>query len=109
MYAVGPALIPSVFNQFIIKTCLTTRDPMPTRRTWGTVMDQMKTHVRESTQIRCARAMNYPAFRSIRNIKLVETRSEDFLGILNGQRSNGKLLEQSEAGVGALHISGPES
>jgi integrase len=72
------------FNQFIIKTCLSTRDPMLARRTWGTVMDQMKTHGRESTQSRCARAMNCPAFKSIRNIKLVETRSEDFLSLLNG-------------------------
>jgi integrase len=70
------------FNQFIIKSYLSTRDPMLCRRTWGTVMDQMKTHGRESTQTRCARAMNCAAFRSIRNIKLVETRSEDFLNIL---------------------------
>ena len=71
------------FNQFIIKTCLATRDPLIGRRTWGTVMDQILVNGRESTKVRYTRAINCAAFKSIRNIKLVETRAEDFLGILN--------------------------
>lgn len=71
------------FNQFLLKTCLTTGDPLLTRRTWGTVMEQMQTHGRESTRERCARAMRSRALASLRPIKLIETRAEDFLSILN--------------------------
>jgi integrase len=70
------------FNQFILKNCLSTRDPLLSRRTWRTVMDQMQTHGRESTRTRCTRAMNCKAFKTIRNVKLVETSAEDFLSLL---------------------------
>jgi integrase len=66
----------------LFKTCLTASDSMLTRRTWGDVMEQMKTHGRESTRIRCERAMRCSAFKSLQHIKLVDTRADDFLAIL---------------------------
>ncbi len=71
------------FNQFILKSCLTTQDPHLAKRTWQTVMDQMQTHGKDSTKARCARAMKSRAFDALRHVKLVETSAEDFLAILN--------------------------
>ena len=70
------------FNQLILKTCLTTSDAMLTKRTWRDVMEQMKTHGRASTRIRCDRAMRCSAFKSLQHIKLVDTRADDFLVVL---------------------------
>ena len=72
------------FNQFILKSCLATQDPLLPTRTWETVMQQMQTHGKDSTKVRCARAMKSKAFDAIRLVKLVETSAEDFLKILNG-------------------------
>jgi integrase len=72
------------FNQFILKSCLTTQDPLLGKRTWKNVMDQMQTHGKDSTKARCARAMKSRAFDTLRHVKLVETSAEDFLTILNG-------------------------
>ena len=71
------------FNQLLLKTCLTTQDAQLSHRTWDTVMEQMKTHGRDSTRERCARAMRCDAFKNLRHAKLIETRAEDFLLILN--------------------------
>jgi hypothetical protein len=62
------------FNQLILKTCLTVSDSMLTKRTWADVMAEMKTHGRESTRIRCERATNCSAFKSLQHIKLVDNR-----------------------------------
>ncbi len=72
------------FNQFILKSCLSTQDPLLAKRTWQTVMEQMQTHGKDSTKTRCARAMKSKAFDGLRPVKLVETTAEDFLTILNG-------------------------
>ena len=72
------------YNQFILKTCLGTRDPLLPKRTWQAVMEQMQAHGKESTKTRCARAMQSKAFNGIRHIKLVDTTAEDFLAVLNG-------------------------
>jgi len=72
------------YNQFILKTCLATKDPLLPKRTWQAVMEQMQTHGKASTQRRCARAMKSKTFDQIRQIKLIETTAEDFLIILNG-------------------------
>jgi len=53
------------FNQFLLKTCLSHSDPMLIRRTWGTVMDEMASHGRESTRTRCSRAMRCRALKSL--------------------------------------------
>jgi integrase len=72
------------FNQIMLKTCLAVQDSQLTRRTWETVMEQMQTQGKDSTRIRCARAMKSQAFSQLRRVKLVETTAEDFLTILNG-------------------------
>jgi len=40
------------FNQIILKTCLATQDPLLSKRTWQAVMDQIKTHGKESSRCR---------------------------------------------------------
>jgi integrase len=74
------------FNQFLLKTCLATQDPMLPKRTWQTVMEQMQTHGRESTRNRYARAMKSAALAPLKQLKLMETTTEDFLTILNGAK-----------------------
>jgi len=71
------------FNQLLLRTCLTAQDAQLSRRTWATVMEQMKTHGRDSARKRCARAMRCNAFKALQHLKLIETRAEDFLSILN--------------------------
>ncbi len=71
------------FNQIVLKTCLTTQDPLMARRTWQTVMDQIQTHGKESSRKRYTRALKSKAFARLRNVKLVETNADDFLAILN--------------------------
>ncbi|NOS70444.1 MAG: hypothetical protein HOP33_10990, partial [Verrucomicrobia bacterium] len=71
------------YNQFILKTCLATQDPLLPKRTWQTVMDQIQTHGKDSSRCRYVRAMKSRSFNSIRNIKLVETTAEDFLVVLS--------------------------
>jgi hypothetical protein len=70
------------FNHFILKSSLTTQDPLFAKRTWQTVMEQMQTHGKEATRIRCARAMKSKAFDALRSVRLVETTAVDFLAIL---------------------------
>jgi integrase len=74
------------YNQFVLKNCLATRDPLLPTRTWQTVMEQMQTHGKESSRLRCARAMISKAFNALRHVKLVETTAEDFLAILRNPK-----------------------
>jgi len=71
-------------NLQIARTYLTAADPAIARRTWRCVMDQMQTHGKASTQVRCARAMKSAAFERLSELKLIETTAEDFLRVLNG-------------------------
>lgn len=71
------------YNQFVLKTCLASQDPLLPKRTWQTVMDQIQTHGKESSRCRYARAMKAKAFDRLRGVKLVETSAEDFLSLLN--------------------------
>jgi hypothetical protein len=72
------------YNQFILRACLATQDPLLPKRTWQTVMDQIQTHGKESSKRRYVRAMKAKAYDRLRQVKLVETSAEDFLSILNG-------------------------
>ena len=74
------------YSQFVLKSCLVTRDPLLSSRTWQTVMDEMQTHGKENSRLRCARAMKTKAFNGIRHIKLIETTAEDFLAILRNAK-----------------------
>ena len=53
-------------NLQIARTYLTATDPAFAKRTWQSVMEQMQTHGKDSTKTRCARAMKYKAFDSLR-------------------------------------------
>ena len=74
------------YNQFILKACLATQDPLLAKRTWATVMAQIQTHGKETTKTRCVRAMKSKAFDRLRHVTLIETTAEDFLTILNGAK-----------------------
>ncbi len=70
------------FSRFLLKACLATQDAHLVTRTWQMVMEQMSAHGKESTKARCKRAMLAKGFNRIRNKKLIETTSDDFLAIL---------------------------
>lgn len=74
------------YKQIMLTTCLASQDPLLGKRTWQTVMDQIQTHGKESSQVRYTRAMKSKAFNPLRNIKLVETTAEDFLAVLSGRK-----------------------
>jgi integrase len=83
------------YNQFVLKTCLATRDPLLAVRTWAAVMEQIKQHGMASTQLRYARAMKSKAFDALRHLKLIETSAEDFLVILkDAKRSVAHFLKR---------------
>lgn len=71
------------YKQIMLKTCLASQDPLLGKRTWQTVMDQIQTHGKTSSQVRYTRAMKSKAFNPLRNLKLVETTAEDFLSVLS--------------------------
>ncbi len=73
-----------VLNVQIARAYLTATDPAMAQRTWQNVMEQMKTHGKDATKLRCTRAMQSRAFDPIRRVKLIETTAENFLTILNG-------------------------
>jgi len=70
-------------NVQIARAYLTASDPNMNTRTWQAAMDQMQTHGKPVTQVRCARAMQSKVFDSIRSKGLMETTAEDLLLILN--------------------------
>lgn len=72
------------YQQFVLKNCLATQDPLLSKRTWQTVMDQIQTHGKEATRLRCARAMRTAAFDRLCPVKLLETTAEDLPSVLNG-------------------------
>lgn len=74
------------FNQLMLKTCLSAHDGLLAKRTWTDVMNQMQTNGKPSTQLRCKRAVSNKALDLIRNKKLIETTSDDFLAILKNCR-----------------------
>src|SRR5580692_1254056 len=71
-----------VLNVQIARAYLTATDPAMAQRTWQSVMEQMQTHGKDATKLRCARAMQSRAFDGIRRVKLIETTAENFLTIL---------------------------
>lgn len=73
-----------VLNLQIARAYLTASDPAMSARTWQTVMEQMQTHGKDSSQTRYTRAMKCKSFDGLRQKKLIETNAEDFLKILNG-------------------------
>lgn len=72
-----------VLNLQIARAYLTASDPAMSTRTWQTVMDQMQTHGKDSSQDRCTRAMKSPDFDTLRGKNLIETNAQDFLAVLS--------------------------
>jgi integrase len=73
-------------NVQIARAYLTASDPAMSNRTWQVVMDQMSTHGKPNTQIRCARAMQSKAYDSLRHKALLETQAEDLLKLLKNAK-----------------------
>lgn len=69
-------------NLQIARAYLTATDPAMSNRPWQAVMDQMSTHGKPHTQVRCARAMQSKTYDSLRRKALMETQAEDILAIL---------------------------
>jgi len=65
------------------RTYLTAADPMMSQRTWTMVMNQMIHSKQGSTHKRWVTACKDPAFDVIRNLKLTETRADQFWDVLN--------------------------
>ena len=74
-------VLPSI-NLHIARAYLKAGDEGINTRTWQTVMDEMEKTRSGETKARFKRAMGEEAFDSIRNVKLIETRGEHFLDVL---------------------------
>lgn len=72
------------FSQLLLRTCVSSLDPLLPLRTWQTVMQEMRGRCGvESTLARYDRAIKSKSFASLRNKKLLETTSADLMGVLN--------------------------
>ena len=72
-----------VFNLQIARTYLAASDPEIVKRTWQTAMNEIVRTKRDATRIRWERAIKDHAFDLIRNLSILETRSEHFLKVLH--------------------------
>ena len=77
-----------ILNLALAKAYASAHDPKMATRTWREVMAEMASHGRESTQQRCARAMNSKAFDLIRDKNLIATTSDDLLSAMRGKRNS---------------------
>ncbi len=73
-------------NLQIARAYLSASDPASFERTWQTVMNQMQTNGKAACQTRYVRAMKSKSFDSLRDKKLLETTTADFLAVLNDGR-----------------------
>lgn len=93
-------------NLALGKIHLAAADPQLVRRTWADVIEAFCKHGKPETQAHRRRQLKSPAFDPLRSKVLVETRSEDFLGLLNGGRSfvhaNLRCLHNLAVGMGWL-------
>lgn len=71
-----------LLNLEMAKAYLSASDPRICERTWRDVMREFATHGRETTQERSGRMMMSPTLDAIRDRKLIETTSEELLGVL---------------------------
>ena len=71
------------YNLALGRTFLSAHDPEMPSRTWSLVMDRLGEGGRDSTLERCARARQDPAMASLRDQRLLETSSSDFLRVLS--------------------------
>jgi hypothetical protein len=71
-----------ILNLQIARTYMAASDPLVSKRTWQSPMDEMTRTKTGSTRIRHERAMLDTAFDNIRNLPIVETTSAHFLDAL---------------------------
>lgn len=69
-------------NLQIARAYLAASDPQIVKRTWQTAMNEIVLTKRDNTRIRWERAIKDHAFDLIRNLPILETRSEHFLKVL---------------------------
>jgi len=69
-------------NLQLARAYLSASDPAATQRTWQDVMEEMESHGKPSTKIRCACAMRSKAFDGIRAVALIQTKAEQLRAIL---------------------------
>jgi hypothetical protein len=68
-------------NLQIARAYLAASDPQIVKRTWQTAMNEIVLTKRDNTRIRWERAIKDHAFDLIRNLPILETRSEHFLRV----------------------------
>lgn len=78
-------------NLQLARTYLNAADPKRVTRTWQEVMEELTRNKRGSTQERYGRAIEDRAFDPIRELPVMESRSEHFLKVLANQRSSTNL------------------
>ncbi len=66
----------------LARAYLSTHDPKIGKRVWDEVMNELSSHGRETSQIRCRREMRSKPFDFLRRRPLVETTGEDFLTVI---------------------------
>ena len=87
------ALRDPTLNLIAARSLLKSHDQKMARRTWTVVMEEMATHGRESTRLRCQREIKSRPFNLIRDKPLIETTSEDLLNVLKlGKSSTNNFL-----------------
>lgn len=76
------------FRHLLLKTCLSASDPSLLKRSWGDVMEQMKSTAREGSRARIERAFSSKEFSPLRLRTVVETSASDLLSVLSSQKSS---------------------
>ena len=95
LLAMNEAVQQPALNLSLARAYLNAHDTEMINRTWQAVMEQFVTHGRESSRERSTREMRSRAFDSLRDRKLIETKSEDFLKVLReGTRSTNHYLRR---------------
>ena len=70
-----------VLNLHLARAYLTASDPAFVERTWQTVMEQLQSRGKDSSRERYANVFQSPAFDALRDKKLMETTTDDFLAV----------------------------
>jgi integrase len=70
-----------MLNLHLARAYLTASDPAFVERTWQTVMDQLQARGKDSSRQRYANVFKSSAFDGLRNKRLMETTTDDFLAV----------------------------
>jgi integrase len=81
-HAKNEAYCQPAINVQIARAYLTASDPMLVTRTWQDVMESLIKQKKGTNHLRWKRAINDKSFESIRQLPLIETRSDHFLNVL---------------------------